>query len=1173
MSPEPSDIESKVNAFITRWGGGKSHGGNERANLQLFLTELCTLLELPQPEPAGADHSQNAYVFERSVTEHRPDGSTTPRSLDLYRRGCFVLEGKDTGKQTGSERWDAAIVKAHKQAENYVRALPATEGRPPFIVVVDVGRSIVLFSEFSCSGGHYVPFPDPRSHRIGLEQLRDLPIRERLRALWLEPLGLDPSRYAGRVTRQIATTLAGLAKSLEASGQDSERVAGFLSRCLFTMFAEDVGLLPEGSFSALLHRLKAQPEQFPNAMASLWQTMHSGGFCGLLMHQVLRFNGGLFAGADPLPLSAEQIGQLIEAARADWRQVEPAIFGTLLERALDPRERHKLGAHYTPRAYVERLVMPTVIEPLRADWEEVQAAALNYQRQGKPEAALAEVKQFQGQLCQTRVLDPACGSANFLYVALEHMKRLEGEVLDVLGRLQKTSSFELEGLTVSPNQFLGLEVNPRAARIAEIVLWIGYLQWHFRTYGHVNPPEPVLRDFHNIQCRDALIEAQAREPLLDEQGQPVSVWDGRSTKPSPITGEPIPDEAQRLPVYRYREPRRADWPEADFIVGNPPFIGAASMRRALGDGYVDAVRGVYSGLVPDSADFVMYWWQIAAEKVRQGQSRRFGFITTNSLRQTFNRRVLEPHLSDAKAPLSLVFAVPDHPWVEASDGAAVRIAMTVGAPGDQPGLLCKVTAEGSGDEDARAVALSEREGKLFADLAIGADVAGAVTLQANSNLTSRGVMLFGAGFIITKDEADALGLGQEPGVKAVIRDYRNGRDLTQNPRGVKVIDLFGLGVEQVRERYPAIYQRLLERVKPERDQNRDRAIRDSWWLHGRPRPEWRQFSQGLTRYISTVETMRHRIFLWLDETILPDNKLINIALDDAFLLGVLSSRVHTCWAMATGSWLGVGNDSVYVKTRCFETFPFPAGSGSGSANASDSQITTIRNLAEQIDAHRKRQQAQHPSLTLTGLYNVLDAQRRGTALTDKERAINTQGLVSLLAELHDQLDTAVFAAYGWQDLAETLVGRPGATSPWPDKPAAQLEAEEALLTRLVALNSERAAEETKGVIRWLRPAYQATDTATANAAQQQSADLDSPAPKTSAATAGKARKFPPVRAGMRAQIAAVRDALGNQARSLDELTAAFTEPKKTRPRIADTLAALEDLGLLQRDGEDYHLAR
>ncbi|WP_338053487.1 class I SAM-dependent DNA methyltransferase [Rhabdochromatium marinum] len=1024
----------------------------------------------------------------------------------------------------------------------------------------------MLFSEFTCSGGHYVPFPDARTHRIELEQLRTPAIRDRLRALWLDPLSLDPSRYAGRVTRQIADALAGLAKSLEETGADSERVAGFLSRCLFTMFAEDVGLLPAESFSELLARLQEKPDAFPDALKSLWHSMNSGGFCGVLMIQVLRFNGGLFEGADPLPLTAEQIGQLIDAARADWRQVEPAIFGTLLERALNPHERHKLGAHYTPRAYVERLVMPTVIEPLRADWEDVQVAAQNHARLGKTKDAITEVRNFHGRLCQTRVLDPACGSGNFLYVALEHMKRLEGEVLDVLGRLQKSASFELEGFTVGPNQFLGLEVNPRAARIADIVLWIGYLQWHFRTYGHVNPPEPVLRDFHNIQCRDALIEAGAREPLLDDQGQAVTVWDGRSVKVSPITGEKIPDETQRLPVYRYLDPRRAEWPEADFIVGNPPFIGAASMRRALGDGYVDAVRSVYSGQVPDSADFVMYWWQIAAEKVRKGEARRFGFITTNSLRQTFNRRVLEPHLNDPKAPLSLVFAVPDHPWVEASDGAQVRIAMTVGAPGEQPGLLRKVTAERSGDEDARAVELSEREGKLFADLAIGADIAGAKPLIANSSVSSRGVQLIGPGFIVTDEEAHALGLGHEPGLEAVVRDYRNGRDLTQCPRGVKVIDLFGLNVEQVRERYPAIYQRVLERVKPERDQNNRASYRNHWWIFGEPRKDWRAMSAGLSRYIATVETTKHRIFTWLDANVLPDNMLVNIASDDAFLLGVPSSRLHGAWALATGGRLGVGNDPRYNKTRCFETFPFPT--------TDDTQIATIRDLAEQIDAHRKRQQAKHPKLTLTGIYNVLDAQRHQTPLTEKEQAISNQGLVTLLRELHDQLDTAVFAAYGWQDLAKQLVGRPGATCPWPDKPADQLQAEEELLTRLVALNAERAAEEAQGTIRWLRPDYQNPQAPATTTGEQHTADLDTPATATTTAKPKKAKlKFPTARAGIPEQVAVVKSALGKQARSLEELTEDFSDPKRTAPKIAEILATLESLGLLQREGERYRLNR
>ncbi|EIC19764.1 class I SAM-dependent DNA methyltransferase [Thiorhodovibrio frisius] len=1152
--------ETDIDAFISRWGGGVSRGGNERANLQMFLTELCTLLDLSQPDPASADNGQNAYVFERSVTERLPDGSTTPRSLDLYKRGCFVLEGKDTGKQTGSGGWDAAIVKAHKQAENYVKALPAAEGRPPFIIVVDVGRTFVLFSEFTCTGGNYVPFPDPRSYRIGLEQLRSEEIRERLRALWLDPLSLDPSRYAGRVTRLIADTLARLAKSLEESGADAERVAGFLSRCLFTMFAEDVGLLPPESFSKLLVRLKEQPETFPDALKSLWQSMNKGDFCGVLMTQVLRFNGGLFEGADPLPLTAEQIGQLIDAARADWRQVEPAIFGTLLERALNPHERHKLGAHYTPRAYVERLVMPTVIEPLRAAWEDVQVAAQNHARQGKTQDAIAEVRNFHGRLCQTRVLDPACGSGNFLYVALEHMKRLEGEVLEVLGRLQKSASFELEGFTVNPNQFLGLEVNPRAARIADIVLWIGYLQWHFRTYGHVNPPEPVLRDFHNIECRDALIQAKAREPLLDDQGQPVTVWDGRSVKASPITGEDIPDETQRLQVYRYLEPRRAEWPEADFIVGNPPFIGAASMRRALGDGYVDAVRKVYSGLVPDSADFVMYWWQIAAEKVRKGEARRFGFITTNSLRQTFNRRVLEPHLNDPKAPLSLVFAVPDHPWVEASDGAAVRIAMTVGVAGEHPGLLRKVTSESAGDDDARAVELSEREGKLFADLAIGADVAGAQKLQANVGLAFRGVTLMGSGFWI------------EPGDPVIKQEFeamtplRNGKDLTARPRGVFAIDFFGLTLEQARERFPASFQRVLNGVKPERDQSKRAAYREKWWLFAEPRPDLRSAKAGLSRFLVTPMTAKHRFFQFLDGEILPDQGIVAITVTDAHILGTISTRIHVTWALATGGRLGVGNDPRYNHSRCFETFPFPA--------ANDTQITTIRDLAKQIDAHRKRQQAQHPELTLTGIYNVLDALRRETPLSVREKTIHEQGLVTLLRELHDQLDTAVFEAYGWQDLAKQLIGRPGATCPWPDKPADQLQAEEELLTRLVALNAERAAEEAQGTIRWLRPDYQNPQAPATTTGEQQTADLDTPATATTTAKPKKGKiKFPTARAGIPEQVAAVKSALGKQARSLEELTDDFSDPKRTAPKIAEILATLESLGLLQREGERYRLTR
>ena len=493
------------------------------------------------------------------------------------------------------------------------------------------------------------------------------------------------------MTRDIADRLARLARSLEGA-HPAEDVAHFLMRCLFTMFAEDVGLLPNRAFTQLLADLRLNVASFPPLAEELWRTMAHGGFSVALRLSVPHFDGGLFEDATALPLSVDQLQLLIEAAQADWRDVEPAIFGTLLVRALDPAERHKLGAHFTPRAYVERLVLPTIIEPLRNEWDAVKAAALLFADQGKAAEALTQVEAFQRRLASVRILDPACGSGNFLYVTLEHLKRLEGEVLEVRRSLGEGQMLlEMEGSMVRPEQFHGIEVNPWAAAIAELVLWIGFLQWHRRTRGDVRPPEPILRNLHNIECRDAVLAWDAVEPLLDAAGLPVTRWDGHTTKPHPVTGLEVPDETARVPAWRYVNPRAAEWPEVDFVVGNPPFVGTARMRDALGDGYVEAIRRAYAD-VPDSADYVMFWWDKAAGLARNGKVQRFGLITTNSLRQTFNRRVLEHHLS-AEPPLSLLFAIPDHPWVDSADGAAVRIAMTVGGAGRQEGVLRRVTRE------------------------------------------------------------------------------------------------------------------------------------------------------------------------------------------------------------------------------------------------------------------------------------------------------------------------------------------------------------------------------------------------------------------------------------------------------------------------------------------------
>ena len=1068
----------QVEDFITRW---KASGGRERANFQTFASELCEVLGVPKPAPAGEATRANSYCFEHPVTFIHT-GTQSRGFIDLYRAGHFVMEAKQgTGQAAaedtaqpgllpelpgpmrkghgtrGTRRWDDTMLRARNQADGYARAVSRSDGWPPFLLIVDVGHVIEVYADFSGQGQGYTQFPDGNRYRITMDDLRDEKTRERLRLIWTDPLALDPSKVAAQVTREVADRLAALGRSFEGQGHEAEAVARFLMRCLFTMFAEDVELIPATSFSELLKRLRGHPEHAAPALKALWQTMNTGGFSPVLMTDLKRFNGGLFKDAEALPLSEVQLSLLIEAASRDWREVEPAIFGTLLERALDKKHRHKLGAHYTPRAYVERLVVPTLMEPLRNDWRYVQAAAVALAAQGREDEARETVRAFHARLCEIRVLDPACGSGNFLYVALELMKRLEGEVTALLADLgEEQTALALAGHTVDPHQFLGLELNPWAAAVAELVLWIGYLQWHFRTHGKASPAEPVLRDFKNIENRDAVLTWAETRPRMDATGQPVTRWDGQGTILHPVTGERVPDPEARVQVLDYLKPQPAKWPEAEFIVGNPPFIGAKFMRDALGDGYAEALWAAYPRM-PQSADFVMFWWEKAAlaargwkpatERSRAKGTRRFGFITTNSLRQTFNRKVLEPHLSDPKTPLSLTFAIPDHPWVEAGDGAAVRIAMTVAEAGKATGRLGTVAEERKGEYEAegRPVRFEIEKGKIFADLRIGADVAGAVPLKANEGLSSPGVKLHGAGFIVTPAEARALGLGTVPGLEHHIRDYRNGRDLTTIPRDVMVIDLFGLDEAEVRNRFPAVYQHIMDRVKPERDAKAS-ASPDSaqyaklWWLHGKTRPQLRPALLGLSRYVVTPVTSKHRFFLFMNCGTLADDALICFADDCGELLAQLSARAHLVWSSHAGSTLE--DRPRYLKTSCFDPFPFP--------DPTEAQKVRLRSLGEQLDAHRKAQQKAHPKLTLTAMYNVLEKLRAGERIEGKDRETYDQGLIGILRDLHDQIDAAVAEAYGWPEGLS----------------------DDEILHRLVALNRERAAEEARGHIRWLRPDYQ-----------------------------------------------------------------------------------------------------
>jgi hypothetical protein len=773
------------------------------------------------------------------------------------------------------------------------------------------------------------------------------------------------ARARSAATHKASSHLARLAAALQAAGHEAEAVATFLMRCAFTLLGEGVGVVPARGFAkALEQSWIPAPASFPRDVAAIWRTLSE--------------EGRLFAKARPLPLSRPQLELLLDAARCDWARVEPAILGTLLERATAPSERHALGAHYTPRAYVDRLVGPTVEAPLREDWAAVRAEARRLVAAGQVEAAVDAVRAFQEALAATRVLDPACGAGNFLYVALQALQRIEGEVRTTIARLRGASSPPgTDAPRVSPAQLLGIDVERRAIDTAALAVRIGYLQGLAALRGQARPSStPATDDTAHLECRDAVL-----------------AWDSVETGRGP-GGEPV--------VLRYVKPRKAAWPRADFIVGNPPFMGKLKLRRTLGEAYVAALREAYEGDVPESADYVMCWWSAAAHRVATHQARRFGLVTTNSITQTFNRRVVARALSHDPR-VDLVLALADHPWVEG--GAQVRIAMTVGAP---------------------AAATATR---VNADLTRNVDASAAAKLAANRSLAHVGVALHGAGFAI--DAATARRLLSEATAAGVrdagrfIRPILNGRDLVRRPRGAFVIDLFGLS-EPEAARLGPIYRWVRAHVKPARDGNRREARRRDWWLLGENAPRLRAAVRGLHRYIGTTLSARHRVFQLIDASVLPDQTIVVIASSDPWVLGVLSSRAHAVWAEATGGRLGAGNDLRYLKAACFDAFPFPVATAAGRAR--------VARLASRLERHRRARQAAHPDLTITRMYNVLGKLRAAEGLTAKESLVLEHGRVAVLREIHDDLDAAVIDAYGW----------PSALS------------DEQMLERLVALNAERA---------------------------------------------------------------------------------------------------------------------
>ncbi len=929
--------------FVTRW---KASTLTERAAAQSHFIDLCEVLR--QPHPAAADQTGDAFTFEKHVSTIKGGKGYA----DVWKRGYFGWEYKGKHKD---------LKAAYLQLNDYREDLE----NPPLLVVCDQN----LFEVHTNFTG-----TRPHVYRFTLDDLLSnvptascaIPPLEVLKDAFTDPEQLRPERAAARVTEAAAGEFAKLATSLEQRGHDPQAVAHFLMRLLFCLFADSIGLLPDHIFRQLIELNRATPAKFTGKLRQLFAAMSTSGN-SFGVHDIHWFNGGLFADDSVFDLTSADMSALRAASALDWSNVEPAIFGTLFERSLDPGKRSQLGAHYTSKQDILLIVEPVVIEPLQARWQAVKVEALalaeaaEKQRKGAAYNKLRAQMQdklyaWLAELSAVRILDPACGSGNFLYLALRRMLDLWKEVYVF------SAEYGLPTLLphqVHPSQLYGLETNVYAHELASVVVWIGYLQW-LNDNGIGWPIEPILRKLDNIQHRDAIL-------THDAEGKPV---------------EPA-------------------WPEAEFIIGNPPFLGDKRMRGELGDEYVDELRALYEGRVPGGADLVTYWFEKARALIEASEARRAGLLATQTIRGGANRTVLERILETG----GIFMAWSDRAWV--LDGAAVRVSLV----GFDDGSNTLRTLDGQTVE------------VIHSDLTASSNMTDAKRLQENTNLSFKGVTLEGPFNIGPELAEEMLAAPVNPNERPnsdVVRRILKGRDVVQTDQKGWVID-FREMTESDAALYELPFEYVRREVKPIRDVSRRERTGKRWWLHGENRPGLRKALAGLSRCVVTPGVAKHRIFVWMSTEIVPDQKLCVIPRDDDYFFGVLQSRLHEQWALSTGSWIGVGNDPSYTSASTFETFPFPWPPGHEPKESPlvETIAEAARELVAKRDAWLNPPNASAEELknrTLTNLYNARPA---------------------WLADAHRKLDAAVFVAYGWPD---TLT-------------------DAQLLERLLTLNHQRAATQ------------------------------------------------------------------------------------------------------------------
>lgn len=980
--------------FIALWQSNKL---TERAGAQAHFDDLCDLLGVEKPR------DPNTYCFERGAKK----SSGGDGWADVWKRGYFAWENKKPGRD---------LDKALKQLTDYALQLE----NPPLLVVCDRER-IVIHTAFT-------GYPDePREIRI--EELVDDGKRQMLRWVFTDPLKLRPEKSTAAVTEEAARRFAELADEMRQRGQDSSQVAHFLVQCLFCMFAEDEGLLPEKLFTGLLASAKSDATKAANRIAALFKAMQEPkGVYG--NDDIEWFNGGLFRQIAIPALTASDLETLRSAsADMDWRAIDPTIFGTMFERGLGEK-RAPLGAHYTDTGTIAKLVDPLVRAPLLAEWQatcqkiakfmdkagafdEVKAAALDVKAtaQAKREMerkltaaksastkALNEANRLYGnfllRLNKFRVLDPACGSGNFLYLALKALRDVEKRAQIEAQDLGLHAETELQ---TGPHNILGLEINEFAAELARVTVWIGDIQW-CRQNGWRHASNPILKPLDGVEHRDALVNADGSQ---------------------------------------------AEWPDAEVIVGNPPFIGNKKMRGELGKAYVAKVRQAYRDNNLDGADLVCFWFEKARMQIEAGKLQAAGLVSTNSIRGGANREVLS-RISE-KTPIFLAWS--DEQWWD--NGTAVRVSMTgFGRSTMKPQL------------DGLEVPV------IHADLTADIDVTKASMLRENLNKSFQGVTpraeikkkrrlelgLPCASFNLEGEEArkmlrEPATANGEP-MSAVVRPYWITDDITTRPLDRFIVN-FGVREEfdasLFEQPFAALKNVRLNRMKMEDAQDYP------WWQLWRPRPAMFTALMGLQRYISITRVSKHHLCVWTHPTVTPGDALVVVAREDDTTIGVLQSRIHEVWALRRGSSLGVGNDPRYTHTTCFETFPFPEGLTPNipAAQYEDNEkAKAIANTAHKLVKLREHylNPPEWTEWVITPEEQAAGFPRRPVPKPGHEADLKKRTLTNLyndrpswLVLAHETLDQTVADAYGWSDY----------TPQWTD---------EVILRRLLALNQQRSGK-------------------------------------------------------------------------------------------------------------------